>query len=243
MGAVGQVILTLQGVYALADAQITGRNIKPKYYKVSNQDLPLDPTIRDLTGVWKQDNISGYIPIDKDTVEYVIDIPTEQATNYGKTFGLYLEDGTLFAIAKPPYPFPPFLRQTFRIQIRYSNINQITDFQYIPFFETEQYLSLLNHTFTVGESLQIARNEIEDLKLAKETLFRNDREYRQRIENLEQASLEIRQAVLDIQQAVLDLTFTVGELLREVRNELEDLKLAKETLFRNDKEFRNQLIQ
>ena len=164
MGNVGKVVLTVQGSYALADAQATGKNIQPKYYKVSNQDIPLDPTLTDIPGVWKQDNISGYIPIDPDTVEFVIDIPPEQTTDYGRTFGLYLADGTLFAIAKPPYPFPPNLRQIFRIQVKYSNITQITDFQYIPFFETERSIAIMDTTATIWETLLYLIREVEQLK-------------------------------------------------------------------------------
>ena len=162
--AVGQSILTVKGSYALADASQTGKPIKPKYYKVSNQDIDLNPTLTDLTGVWKQADISGYFPINNNTVEFLVDIPPEEATQYGKTFGLYLEDGTLFMIAKPPYPFPPALRQTFKIQLVYNNANNLIDFQYLPFYETEQDLAILSVSTYLGELLQRHRDEIEMLK-------------------------------------------------------------------------------
>ncbi len=162
--AVGQSILTVKGSYALADASSTGKSIKPKFYKVSNQDIPLDPTLTDLTGVWKTADISGYFPINDNTVEFLVDIPPEEATSYGKTFGLYLEDGTLFMIAKPPYPFPPALRQTFKIQLVYEQANNLIDFQYLPFYETEQDLAILSVSTYLGELLQQHRNEIEMLK-------------------------------------------------------------------------------
>jgi len=128
--AVGQSILTVKGSYALADASQTGKSIKPKFYKVSNQDITLDPTLTDISGVWKQADISGYFPVNDNTVEFLVDIPPEEATSYGRTFGLYLEDGTLFMIAKPPYPFPPALRQTFKIQLVYNNANNLIDFRH-----------------------------------------------------------------------------------------------------------------
>ncbi|WP_457640476.1 hypothetical protein, partial [Persephonella sp.] len=184
--AVGQSILTVKGSYALADASSTGKSIKPKFYKVSNQDIALDPTLTDLSGVWKQADISGYFPVNDNTVEFLVDIPPEEASSYGKTFGLYLEDGTLFMIAKPPYPFPPALRQTFKIQLVYNNANNLIDFQYIPFYETEQDLAIFDVSMTFGERLQVVRDEIEKLKLARETLFKNDNEFRQRIEVLEE---------------------------------------------------------
>ncbi len=220
MGNVGKVILTVQGSYALADAQATGKNIQPKYYKVSNQDIPLDPTLTDIPGVWKQDNISGYIPIDSDTVEFVIDIPPEEATNYGRTFGLYLADGTLFAIAKPPYPFPPNLRQTFRVQVRYSNINQITDFKYIPFYETEQSLSILDATATLGNRILKLRQEVENLKQAREVLFENSNEFRKRIEKLEKDV----QNLWENQVSIFASLTLHAKLLIEHRKEIERLK-------------------
>ncbi|ACO04511.1 MAG TPA: hypothetical protein DEP48_03125 [Persephonella sp.] len=162
--AVGQSILTVKGSYALADASQTGKSIKPKFYKVSNQDITLDPTLTDISGVWKQADISGYFPVNDNTVEFLVDIPPEEATSYGRTFGLYLEDGTLFMIAKPPYPFPPALRQTFKIQLVYNNANNLIDFQYVPFYETEQDLSILSVSVSLGKLLQQHRNEIEMLK-------------------------------------------------------------------------------
>ena len=216
MGAVGQVILTVQGSYALADTQATGKNVQPKYYKVSNQDIQLDPTLTDITGVWKTADISGYIPIDNDTVEFVIDIPPEQATDYGRTFGLYLADGTLFAVAKPPYPFPPALRQTFRVQVRYSNINQITDFKYIPFYETEQSMSILDVPLSLGDRILIARQELEDLKRAKDVLFANDREFRTRIEKLEQEVRTLEENQVALATSLYNLAYYVLRNTQEI---------------------------
>jgi len=176
MGNVGQVVITARGILAILEAQTRNRRIKPQFYRVSNRDIALDPTLTSLPNVWKQGDISGYLPISQNTVEFLIDIPPEEAIDYGRTFGLYLDDGTLFAIAKPPYPFPPMLRQTFRVQISYSNIARVIDFQYIPFLEAEQSLSILDATTTLAERIQILRKEVEDLQLAKERLFANDRE-------------------------------------------------------------------
>jgi len=176
--AVGQSILTVRGSYALADASSTGKSIKPKFYKVSNQDIPLDPTVTtltDLPGVWKQADISGYFPINDNTVEFLVDIPPEEATDYGKTFGLYLEDGTLFMIAKPPYPFPPSLRQTFKIQLVYNNANNLIDFQYIPMAEIDDIFPLFDTTFVTWDNIFRIRKDIELLKSATKSLFDNKR--------------------------------------------------------------------
>ena len=221
MGTVGKVILTLRGSYALADAQATGKSIKPKYYKVSNRDIQLDPTLTDLQGVWKQDNISGYFPIDNDTVEFVIDIPPEQAISYGKTFGLYLEDGTLFAIAKPPYPLPPNLRQTFRVQIKYSNINQITDFKYIPFYETEQSLMTLQTAAVLGDEI---------LSLSKTlTLLEGDyKELKRKVNELltqhSERLSEQEKITLELQYLLLEAISTLGDAINNLAKDIQALK-------------------
>ena len=223
--AVGQSILTVKGSYALADASQTGKSIKPKFYKVSNQDITLDPTLSDLTGVWKQADISGYFPINDNTVEFLVDIPPEQATGYGKTFGLYLEDGTLFMIAKPPYPFPPQLRQTFKIQLVYNNVNNLVDFQYLPFYKTEQNLAILDVAMTFGERLQVVRNEIEDLKLAKQTLFKNDNEFRQRIETLEEQVYYLQKNQIALATSFYNLATIVQKNTDEITKILNGLKI------------------
>lgn len=221
MGTVGQVILTVRGSYALADAQATGKSIKPQYYKVSNQDIQLDPTLTDISGVWKQDNISGYIPIDNDTVEFIIDIPPEQAISYGRTFGLYLTDGTLFAIAKPPYPFPPNLRQTFKVQIKYSNINQITDFQYVPFYETEQSIT----TMDVSSSLGIMILETVQTLSVLQGDYRQFKGYVNSKTNDHEERISISEKdISQLQLVLLDQTLTLGEQMLKSSQEVEYLK-------------------
>ncbi len=223
--AVGQSILTLKGSYALADASSTGKSIRPKFYKVSGNDIALDPTLTDLTGVWKQADISGYFPINDNTVEFLVDIPPEQATSYGKTFGLYLEDGTLFMIAKPPYPFPPQLRQTFKIQLVYNNVNNLVDFQYLPFYETEQDLSIFDVSMTLGNRILTLRQEIEDLKLAKQTLFKNDREFRQRIEQLEEQVYYLQKNQIALATSFYNLAAIVQKNTDEIQKIINGLKL------------------
>ncbi len=223
--AVGKSILTIKSSYALADASSTGKSIKPKYYKVSNQDLSLDPTLTDISGVWKQADISGYFQVNDNTVEFLVDIPPEQAADYGKTFGLYLEDGTLFMIAKPPYPFPPQLRQTFKIQLIYQQANNLIDFQYIPFYETEQDLAIFDVAMTLGERLQTIRSEIELLKLARERLFANDREFRNRIEKLEADVYQLQKNQIALAASFYNLAAIVQKNTEEIQKIITGLKL------------------
>ncbi len=210
--AVGQSILTTQGILKLSDASRTGKSIKPQSYRVSNQDIPLDPTLTTLPGVWKSGDISGYIPISNDTVEFLIDIPQEEATGWGRTFGLYLDDGTLFMIAKPPYPFPPSLRQIFKIQLTFSNIQRYVNFQYIPFYETQQDLMILDNIFTTTQSVETLRKDIELLKLARDRLFANDREVFSAIERIQENIEKILSDIETLQTNQIALATNINTL-------------------------------
>ena len=149
---IGQSLITADGINALTQAQLSGGQIRPKFFRFSETEMTLDPMLgaEDITA-WYTHDISLYRRIDGDTVEFVCDVPPTEATHYTRTVGLYLEDGTLYAVAKPPFAFPPMLRQTFKIQITYANAGQLMDFQYIPHQETEQDLALLDTILTQGE--------------------------------------------------------------------------------------------
>ena len=160
--AEGKTCVTLNGLKALTEASSVGRRVKPVYFKVSDADIgDIYPGIdlKDLPSVWYQANISGYIPVNDSTAQFILDIPEEKATHYGKVFGLYLEDGTLFAVAKPPYPFPPLMRQRFRVQFVWQQIESVMNFEDIPFYEFDQDVMRLDILATLGS--QIFQNSLE----------------------------------------------------------------------------------
>ena len=164
--AVGSSIITADGINALANASASGTSVKPKYFKFSNQNLVLDPNLgqSDITG-WRTQDINLYQKVDDKTVEFVCDVAPTEASDYARVCGLYLDDGTLFMVAKPPYPFPPSLRQTFKIQMVYENIDGLLDFKYVAFSQTEQDLSLLNATAVSGNQILKNTLKLEGIKL------------------------------------------------------------------------------
>ncbi len=169
---VGESILTLAGLTAYQNASATGASIQPLTYQLSSKDYDLaaeGPTLDALDDVWRTDEISGYFTVDDDTVEYLLDIPAEDAEAYAYTAGLFLADGTLFMLAKPPYPFPPLFHQRFKIQLKYADAVALTDFKYLNFSETTQDLVTLGAKATAN--LQVLRNAHE-LGLQKQFMFR-----------------------------------------------------------------------
>lgn len=151
---VGALVITEDGINALTEAQLIGRKIKPKFYRLTEDDLVIDPTLSagDISG-WYTHDINLYKEIDRDTVEFTCDIPPTENTHYTRTVGFYLEDGTLFAVAKPPFSAPPMFRNRFHAQIGYANAGQLMDFRYLPHQETEQDLALLDMILTQGEMM------------------------------------------------------------------------------------------
>lgn len=164
--AVGQSVIVADGINALANASASGTSVKPKYFKFSNQELVLDPNLSasDIHG-WRTQDINLYQTIDDKTVEFVCDVPPTEATEYTRVCGLYLDDGTLFMVAKPPFPFPPQLRQTFKIQMVYANADKLLDFRYIRYSETEQNLALIDTAVSFGINAIQNSEEIAKLKI------------------------------------------------------------------------------
>lgn len=164
--AVGQSIITADGINALANAAASGTSVKPKYFRFSNQDLVLDPNLSasDIRA-WRTQDINLYQKVDNKTVEFVCDVEPTEANDYARTCGLYLEDETLFMVAKPPYPFPPSLRQTFKIQMVYEDVTKLLDFKYVAFSQSEQDLSLLNTTVVSGNQILKNTLKLEGIKI------------------------------------------------------------------------------
>ena len=157
----GKSIITGLGLKALRDASLHNREVMPKYFKFSSNDIELDTKIEseDIDGWIKQD-INLYQVLDDNTVEFICDVEPTKATSYAVVCGLYLEDGTLFMVAKPPYPFPPQARQTLKIQFVFQNALNVLDFKYLPFSEEEQSLSALDTALTFGsETIDFAEEE------------------------------------------------------------------------------------
>lgn len=145
----GAAVVTADGINAIVQANATGGDIKPKYFRFSSQDLTVDPMLSaaDIDG-WRTQDISQYRQIDNDAIEFTCDVLPTEATEYTRFCGLYLEDGTLYAVAKPPFAYPPQMRQTLKIPIAYQNLSAVMNFQYLSNDETEQYGAILSNSLT-----------------------------------------------------------------------------------------------
>ncbi|WP_456390599.1 hypothetical protein [Hydrogenimonas sp.] len=223
--AVGKSIITEKGIFAMADASVTGKLVQPKYFKFSTTDYNLDPALTDISG-WLQKDISLYNKIDDNTVEFLCDVAPEEATDYARTAGLFLEDGTLFMLAKPPFPFPPGMRQTFKIQLVYQNAEQLIDFQYLPFYETEQDLMILEVGAQAGLRHLDLQEEIGLLQLAKADYYKFKGMTNDRLIDHENRIAENEEDIEELQLSQLDMSAELGRQI--LQNSLE-ISLVKST--------------
>ena len=223
MGAVGQSLITVNGIKALMDASVIGKLIKPKYFKFSDVDYKLDPTITDISG-WIQKDISVYNTINENTVEFVCDVAPDEALKYTNTAGLYLEDGTLFMLAKPPYPFPPMLRQTFKIQLVYQNAENLIDFSYLPFYETEQDLAILNNAAAIGDLALQTGEDIGMLQIAKADYYKFKEVTNERLNDLESRASKGEKRLNEVELATLNNAASLGN---EILKNAEEIGLIK----------------
>ncbi|OMH40229.1 gp53-like domain-containing protein [Desulfurobacterium indicum] len=212
--AEGKTVITLNGLKALTEASTLGRQVKPVYFKVSDQDIgDIYPgiDIDDLSGVWYQANISGYISVNDSTVQFILDIPEESATKYGKVFGLYLEDGTLFAVAVPPYPFPPLMRQRFKVQFVWQQIDSVMNFEDIPFYEFDQDVVHLDAISTISLALFDVQEHLIVLEQFKADYYRFKSGVSERLQNHEERISANKYEIEAHENAILDTSSTLSE--------------------------------
>jgi len=226
---VGSSIVTVDGINAFANASASGTSIKPKYFKFSSHNIDMNPTIKDIDG-WITQEINLYQVINNETVEFVCDVSPEKAVDYTRSCGLYLEDGTLFMIAKPPYPFPPGLRQTFKIQLVYQNASELINFEYLPFSETEQSLSILDTNTQIGLLAYEVKEDIEKLKQRADAIYKKEVGDKNELKsNINRVESGLKSEIERVEKAahldVLNSNAVLGNLIFETREKIEKIKL------------------
>jgi hypothetical protein len=207
--AVGQSIITADGINALVEASAKNKTVTPKYFRFSDDDLVLDPSLSaEDIDAWTTRDISTIKQISGDAAEFVCDVDPEEATHYTRVCGLYLDDGTLFAVAKPPFPFPPGLRQTFKIQISYQNITELMDFSYLPHQEEEQDLRLNNTAAVLGALFGALSDRVRLLSERVEAIWKAHRADKAQLD----AALEKKADQTELDEARITMLGTTAVL-------------------------------
>ena len=198
MSIVGGSMVTTEGLSRMIEE---GTGIVPKYFKFSSQDTELraNLTATDIDG-WIQRDITAYEQIDEQTIEFVCDVLPGDAVQDTRLCGMYLDDGTLFMIAKPVHTFPPDLRQTFRVQLVYENASDILDFQYLDLSNSDIRIQAVETTVALLD--QTVNSRIDDVLTDHNT---DVTLAGIRLDNLEQADIDMDNRV-DLFEAVFEST-------------------------------------
>lgn len=156
----GIATLTDAGKTLLAESIAGGTRIVPKYYHFIEEHYEVVSTMvaSDLPTFWKEKDIDLYQMVDANTIEFVMVTEASDAEFDVRTVAIYLEDGTLFAVANPSYVISRSQRQVAKIQLSFADIGQALNFMYIAHSETDQDIALLN-TIVVGGN-QVLKNTL-----------------------------------------------------------------------------------
>jgi len=202
----GGTVLTLAGRRALATAVLTGVHPKVQYYIASNHDYALDPAMMSsqFSG-WYTHTINGYTPVNDYTSQLLAHIPQEDAVSDLLTVGLFLEDGTLFALAKPPYAMPQGIEQNFNMLIESSGINELLDFSYIPTEVFNHEAELLNTSAVLLNLHHTLFDKVKKLFQRVEAIYKKTNSDKAELKREIQASSEQSDdALKDVQLSLLN---------------------------------------
>jgi len=110
----------------------TDEKLVPKYFKFSSDKkiIHADFEDKDLKD-WYSGDITSCLMTGNDRIEFTCEVPREKAKKSTNLCGLYLEDGSLFMVARVKYPIPSKLKQKFKIKLTHKNILDRMDLKYI----------------------------------------------------------------------------------------------------------------
>lgn len=170
-----ECIITDAGLAALAYASAHGTTIRPAYFKFSSEkdhyvdgsDHLLSTLTEMAYDVWYTHNINYYKIIDPtaNLVEFVCEaLPDAVAPSPNSqtwACGLFLEDDTLFMIAKPDAAFPATVHQIFRLELAYNAAGSLVEFVY-PAINTFLLLGDTPDSYAgqAGKVVKVASSEL-----------------------------------------------------------------------------------
>jgi len=146
-----QTILTDAGRNALRDAELNGTPATPKFFRASDQEYALDPTMQAAAfSGWYSHDINAYLPVEDQTAQFTCSIPEASATHSLRSVGIFMADGTLFGLSVLTHEIPPHVATNLHILHDWDNINQLLDFRYLPIAELELELTVLDNALRCG---------------------------------------------------------------------------------------------
>jgi aspartate carbamoyltransferase regulatory subunit len=210
---------TPEGIRIRRDLLSNGQKIILKTFKISNKDIDIagENTVDDLPDSWIEKDITSYKTIDSDKILFTLNVKRDEAILEGRSFALYLEDGTPYIVGVPEAVFNRGMEQTYQVLIKIVNNSSgemELDFEYIHNEEhTVTFLNIANSMTNLSSSVMSNFKKILDI-----------REERLRDEKLKRISfLNIANAITNLSSSVM-LNFRKILDIREERLRDEKLK-------------------
>ena len=116
-----EIKFTEAGLAYRREALKNGTPIKLKTFKVSKDDIDIDNLPKDLASSWIEKPITYYTPIGNTGLQLDMIVPANEAIEQGKSFGIYLEDGTCYMLGRAVGVFNPNLKQKYKVTIEFVN--------------------------------------------------------------------------------------------------------------------------
>jgi len=145
------------------DALANKTALKIGYFRVSDTFIDLTEDIVDLQNYWIEKPITAHQKIESDRLELDCIVTESESSHNGKSYCLYLDDGTPYIVGIPPNFFNAGVEQQYIIQIEFegSNSNEL-EFIHVPLnFEASQEvqdLTLLDTSLSMGlQQIEISR--------------------------------------------------------------------------------------
>jgi len=151
-------LLTDDGRQAIADALADGTPVSPKTFKfivpIMNIDATFSASNIPSEDVWFTGTITEYSVDDAATVSFNCIVEANLATDQTGTVGLYLEDGTLFAICALASQLPINQRQGVYLRLNHDSLTTAFNFN---FLSVNNYLEKNSSLFIGTTEVQLDR--------------------------------------------------------------------------------------
>ena len=169
---------TPAGITARRNLLSSGGKIVLKKFKISDKDIDIsgENTVTDLADSWIEKDITSYKKIEDDKILFTLNIKRDEAILEGRSFALYLEDGTPYIVGVPEAVFNRGMEQTYQVLIKVVNNSSgemELDFEYIHNEDhTATFLSLSNSISNISSSVMSLFSKISSLT---EQVIRNEK--------------------------------------------------------------------
>ena len=209
---------TPAGIKVRRDLLANGQKIVLKSFRISDKeiDLSLENTVDDIPDSWIEKEITSYKTIDDNKILFTLNVKRDEAVLEGRSFALYLDDGTAYIVGVPEAVFNRGMEQTYQVLLKVVNNSareMELDFEYIHNEEhTETFLNISNGVSNLSSSIMGLFRKIRDIR-ADIIKVREENENHEELNRL---------SFLNISNGVSNLSSSIMGLFRKMQSNKKD---------------------